>query len=740
MFLKLSSSQIAAQASSLVVKSDNEVLESSENANKREIILQQEIEKKCDEVDRLTQQLMRIEEELEMERKQRKVVESNFDEKVSSVDEFEANEMRIASMNEECMEEIERLKRELDEAKKQKDVLETAESNDEKLKKEIEDFKSQLEEKEHEIKRTELSKEELVAKLNELSKEIQDKKTVVASINENIERLQKELKNSKHEKDELEKIVAVLKNDLEEKGKESVDFTEEIKMLKSNEKSLNDEIKELKTLVAGNQQDGNNEIEKYKKAYKKVKEKFNDVGNINEELKKELQAKAIIVEELRKELNDKNDESKKECDREKVEELLKVVDEKNKIIFELEAELKNYKDVENGKDLIKENDLLKEEIKKMGELQQKLDEYEIDRVNLNQEIKNLSQENVDVKAILMKENEMACELRSLIQKIDAEKLNLQNCLTESECKINELASEKEKTDVSLKEFEGLKDALKTKDQELLELKMLNEKSKDGKEELFATNKQLSEEKELIEKEIAILRNEIEKMTNLESEKASYILQMEHDLSNAKMKLNEYEMEMEKMEKEIIERDNEIKDKDIKIVNFEESNRQLEENLKSVAVDLEDEKQRCADVMKQNELLKSKKEELSTSLNEHVHKISFLEENKLEIERQLRAEAADSENADALAKEIKLLKEKCSQYEEMNLEIEKMQKECEEKDEEIENFNKSINEQEKKLEVLTKELSEVKTERENVMNSTEMETNRLSNVEDDLKTAYLKIGG
>ena len=729
--------------STLLAENNKDTNDSGNKPNENETGLRKEFESKCNEIEQLKKQLVGTEEELEMERKQRKVLETNFDKKVSSVDEFEADERRIASMNEESMEEIDRLKKEADQLRKEKECLEQGmvEIGEKILQEKVEDVKRSVEElKQREIEAIEESKGELERNLNEIVQELESQKEIVVDLSVRIENLQKDLQNGEQEKEELMKIVDVTKKSYEEKDKEYDIAMQEIKLVKAKELSLNEELAELKKIVACNEQDGSSEIGKYKKAYKKLKEKFNEIGSINEELNSELQTKTLVIEELRKELHEKDDIIEKEVKRddgEKLNTLIKVVEEKEKVIAELEMELKRCKDSDNSKDLIAEVDSLKSEIEKLEELQGRLEKCESERVQLDAEMNRRSNECEEIRTELIREGERNRELKLVIDNVSAENSNLTSLAGELEIRVNELVSEKEKIHVDLKDLNNVKDALREKEQKLVELKVLFENLEAEKEELFVNYNQLHNNKEENDKIISILRSEIETAKKSESERALYISNKELDFSNIKKKISEYEEEIEKMGKALGERELEVKEKDAVVFTLKTSCRQLEESLRNVNEDFDLQRRRLADVLEENKSLLLAKEELSSNLNEKIQELSFLENRKVEFEQ--RQEASANENREILENEIKVLTEKLDNYEESQKEVEKMQRMCEEKEMKIQKFNDVISEQENKLKVTSNELSLAKAKYENVMNTTGIKDNELNTVAEDLKVALARIG-
>ena len=729
--------------SHLLAENNKDTTDSGNMPNENETTLQKEVESKCNEIEQLKKQLVETEEELEMERKQRKVLETNFNEKVSSVDEFEADEMRIASMNEESMEEIERLKKEADLLRGEKESLEQSmvEMEEKMLQEKVEEVKRSVEEaKQKEIEAMEESKEELERNLNEIVQELEGQKEIVVSLNVRIEYLQKDLQNREQEKDELMKSIDVMKKSCEEKDKEYAIVMQELNIVKAKELSLNEELAEMKKTVACNEQDGSNEIGKYKKAYKKLKEKFNEISSINEELNSELQTKTAVIEELRKELHEKNDVIEKDMkidDREELNTAIKNVEEKEKVIAQLEMELKRFKDSDNSKDLIEEIDSLKSEIEKLEDVQGKLEKCENERVYLDAEVKKQSDKCEEIRMELMREGEINHEKQLIIDNVNAENSNLKNLARELEVRVSELVSEKEKIYVDLKDLNTVNGALKEKEQELVKLKVLFENLEAEKEEMSVSYKRLDDNKGETDKIISILRSEIETAKNSEAEKALYISQLELDFSNIKKKLSEYEVEVEKMGKVLGEREIEAKEKDAVVLNLENSRKQLEESLRNVSDEFEFQRRRLADVLEENKSLLLVKEELSANLNEKIGKLSSLENRKVEFEQQQKASA--NEHREMLENEIKVLNEKLANYEEMKNEVEKMQRMCEEKEVKIKKCNDVISEHENKLEATSSELSLAKARYEHVINSTGIKENELSTVAEDLKVALARIG-
>lgn len=736
---------IQNEAQSTSVASDGGSEISVCNSGPNESGLEDEFEKKCHEMEALKKQLASVEEELEMERKQRKISESNFGEKVSSVDEFEANEMRIASMNEECIEEIEKLKNELEELKKINENMEKSmmESFNEKLNEETENLRIQLKESLVVTERIENAKEELDKELNKVKQEFEDEKEEVACLNLNIDELKKEIRMYAEEKGELNRNIETLKTELNGKEIECKNVLGELELLRSKSKSLTEEMEELKKLNDNSERMGeSNAIEKYKKAYKKVKDKFNEIGSINEDLKIELQKKTMLVEELKKDANVKNEiiekrvgeneEKKLEIDR-----ISKEISEKDLIISELKKEMENMKASNETSDLIAENNELKNEIKKMEGLEEKLKEFEDGSSYLECENNRMSQEIENVKMELNVEREMNCKQKTLIETIGSEKANLEKYLQEVESKVNDLQSKNEKLTYLTKEFEMSNEVLDEEKQRVSELTTLVENLGAENEEIFAMNKQLNEEKDEIQELMTIMKNDLETLRNSELEKDSSLQQLNYDFSNAVTKLNEYELETEQMEQEIIKKESEIKKKEETILNIEFNYQQVESNLKQVCADLEEERKRFGEILRENEELKSAKEELCLNLEEKNSRISLLENSKVEIVQQLKKTAFDSKSdVDVLENEIKLLKEKYNGYEELKKEFEIMKKNCEEKELEIQESNAIITDQNGKLEILSKELHDARTENETSLNATEVS---LSSTEKGLQEALEKIG-
>ena len=701
--------------------------------DEKETAWQKEVEIKCNNCNELEKQLLGIEEKLEMERKQRKVLETNFGEKVSSVDEFEANEMRIASMNDECSEEMDRLKREVDELRNEKNILEAdmIKLEEKMLQEKAEEVRKNVEEKEKEVRDIAESKEEVMGKLEMILRELENQKEIVRDLRLDVERFEKDLHNAEEEKREFKSALDITKKICEEKEKECDNAMQEISILRGKELSLNEELSELKKTVVGNEQDGSNGIERYKKAYKKIKEKFNEVGNINEELKSELQAKTIVIEELRKEINESRDVLEKKVatdDGAKLNELLKVVEEKDMTIAELEAELKQCKDSDNGRDL-------KHEAVVMVELQEKLDKHENERFHLDAEVKGLSCENEEIRTKLEKQIEANIEQKSLLDSLNAENMNLNVHAKEMELKISEVLSDNERKSADLEEMSKIQSALREEEQKLSEMNVLIDGLEARKEELSVMNRHLIEEKEENEKQILTLKNDVELARNSEADKMLYIGQLEHDLSGIKIEISTYKMEIDELRRRMIERENEVQERDVVVSNIESARKQLEESLSNTTAEFNEQKKLLTDTLEKNESLLSMKEELSSQLNDKIRELAVLENSKVEIEQKYEARNKE-EN---LENEIKLLKEQLNKSEDIKCEFEQLQKICEEKDLKIQTCNNIMNEKEIKLETVDKELSTIRAEYEAMLNTAEIKENEISAVAEKLKLALAKIG-
>jgi len=278
--------------------------------------------------------------------------------------------------------------------------------------------------------------------------------------------------------------------------------------------------------------------------------------------------------------------------------------------------------------------------------------------------------------------------------------------------------------------------LKEKELQVLELRTTVEELESGKEELTVLNKQLIMEREENERTVCRLKGEIELGKNCETERISYITQLEGDLSSMKIKINEYQMEMNELEKKRMEKENEVMEKNTVIINLENDYRRLEENLVNITADCDEQRKQLADTVKEKESLLLMKEEFSLNLSKKMEEIAILENRKEVAERQ--QEARVDENRSILESEINLLKENLNGYEELKIEVQKIKSICEEKDLKIEKYNDTISELQDRLEVVNKELCLTKTEYENFMDSAKMENNERSNVEEDLKMALAKI--
>ena len=730
--MQLFSLQNAAESHLVSTQNTDDATGCKNEAIEAEVALQKEVENKCIEIEQLKDQLAETEEELELERKQRKVLETNFGEKVSSVDEFEANEIRIASMNDECMEEIARLKREVEELRKDKGSLEQEmiKVNECTLQEEFEEVKIRMEEQEKEKLEIEKSKRELEKKFDTTVKELEGQKETVVSLNVCIEQLHMDLQRIEQGNEELGRSLDMVKKKCEEKDKDCDTFVQEISELKARELALNEKL--TKT-ANSNEQDG---IEKYRKAYKKMKEKFTEQGALNEELKTDLETKTMLVEELRKELLENHNilESHVEKDdEEKVNELLKSIEEKNKTIIELEMEVRRYKESSESKELCAEH----VSSEKIEELQLKIEKYENERIQLDLKLNSLTIEIEEMRMKSVGESEINCKQKSEIESINLENLNLKNRLEDLEQRTIKLSSENDKLIVDLREFENFNDTLKEKELQVLTLQTTIEDLKSREDELTILNKQLIVESEENERTVSGLKNEIKMGKDCETARISYVTQLESDLSSMKVKFDEYQMEMDEIEKKLMEKVNEVKEKNTVIINLENDCRHLEENLVNITADCDEQKKQLADAVKEKESLLSMKEELSLNLNKKIVEISFLENAKEEIERQ--QEARFDEKRSILEREINLLKENLNGYEELKIEVERIKSMCEEKDVKIGEYTDTISELKEKLEVANKELCLTKTEYESFMDTAKMENNERSNAEEDLKVALAKIG-
>ena len=764
--LQLSLFENGNQSDVLVAKERIRTAENAEEPAERQVAVENEVENRCTEMEGLRKKIQELEEELEMEKKQRKVAESNFGEKGSSVDEFEANEMQIASMNDECLEEIKRLKVELEEAKSCKENVE--EDMNEAIGRKLEEatvhLKNQLQERDNVFEEMKCSNRETDEHLSEVLKKLEDEREKIVCLNNCIDDLKRNLQNSEEEKGDLARSVDTLRADLEERRKECISGHEEIDVLRTSENALNEQLVDLKTLLQSHEkQGGGNEVEKYKKAYKKTKDKLNEITSTNEDLKNEVQKKAELIEELKRVLDIKNRTLEMENEDEGIKSGAVCQDvgfiEAGHVISELPKEPLVCKDGDDKDISVKENAKLQLETERLEELQEKLQKYVDEKVDLEKNISELTQENEKIKSELIEGKELVRNQKLLIEDIEMEKERLETCSKASQIKINEFMLTNENLRSKLEEFEVSTRVLKEEEtrlqmsnekltQHLKELEELKEVLKEEQEKLSVlqttneeVNEHLNRERSEHEQIVTNLREEIETLRNFEMEKDSSLKQKEHELSDALIRLNSLETDVEKMASDLADREREVLDKNEVVLNLEENCKELSNHLKGVTSELEEERNQSSSILKDNESLLSMKNELSMSLDEHLQRISLLEDKKVDMERQLEASVSDEKSITGdLKKELEFMKEKCDEYEVMKDKLDVMAKECEVKDEEIKTKDAVISEQGKKLEIFDKELFEARKEKEVFMSSAGTKDSRLNNVEEDLKNAHDKIGG
>ena len=609
-----------------------------------------------------------------------------------------------SSLNEKLKDVETRLKEALEKGKESesegatKDSISSQESNDEleKLRNTISDLKEKLEKKQAEDKTVEEkggenNKEEKTDdRQTKQAEEVDGYKKDIESYKKEIEsvkdKLEKSESSSRNIKDELSAAIEK-SNSLEKDLKKLNDMSKnqnETAGLKTKLEEYNKQLAELEDVNSTLQ----TEIENKNKELKKFKDisgtMQNDLGNANKS-----------IENLKSETQELN---------ERASDLLNQLDEKNKIIKELEQDqLNSGQPVEAATPAIPSSNNKKN--KKKNKKGGKKNLTTENQITLNKEAEQgMSAEPEDMQNKydeLKKENE---RIQSCLKEIDSSKQEISDELKRTKEKYDKLVEEhddlitnhnKVKSDLELKieDVDHLRDLLKTIGDDLVqardEIKELKAKSKSVKlnndeglkkelTEMQAKFKELNESKENVEK------HKQELLKSIEDNKSS-------NSSNEKL-LNTVMDEKQKLENR-----------------FRELTKDLEAS-KGKNSDLEKEIEKHLKSIEDNDLSQSlnKADHDALNVKHSALKSKFEETNKqFEIAKQEK---------DDLNKRIKELSEFKSNDTSLKLEIASLKTSISHKDQLIENFKQKIDELNKLNEELSGSIAKLKASNNELQNS------------------------
>eukprot|EP00794_Sanderia_malayensis_P011091 gene11091-12259_t len=521
-----------------------------------------------EEIIRLKHELKCLEDELEFERKEKRVIESNFREKISSIDEFEENEKKIILENEESKVEIDRLKLEIDELKNAHERSRERDEDEELLNRNekfeeckiiINDLEMKLQQMEGKMVKTEeenVSKDKEIKQLNinvnenEKVKILQEEK--ISNMNEELSRLENEIQGLKTYILELKEHQAVMSGKDHEGHEEGESLAKEQLIME-----LQVELKELKGIDESKQKlfDENQCLSQEILKLKSEIELLNDEGKTtNFEFEEEI----AKIEEEKNNLLESLTKTKEEVD--------KLHDENGQLkSTALEVnELKETLLQQDLKSLKSNEDIQKEK----SELQRKLDESIVFAEELETQMKSHAEriahqeeELIAKKFIIDEKIQVAMEKDNAIIKLKDELTDLnerivsitenknaeRNIIDNYERRIKELEGIDETISNALKSTE---ETLEREKQSNMDIKLENEKLnkyiEDLSEELKATKENvsiLSEKKNSLSKEIDEVKEEkveLEMKLGSFEENESELQKVRAECLEKEEKVNEYE--------------------------------------------------------------------------------------------------------------------------------------------------------------------------------------------------------
>ncbi|XP_065056187.1 GRIP and coiled-coil domain-containing protein 2-like isoform X2 [Rhopilema esculentum] len=691
--------------------------------------LKAEIAEKCQIIIELNSKIQEMEDELETERQEIKILQSNFREKVSSVEEFEENEKQIANINEESKQEMEFLRAELEDLRRtlcEKQSFEEGNSGVHSLQEEIDRLRLTLNEKEAAIKCVEKDKCEILEELRELKGSYDCLTAKKEERDHDAERLEEE-------KRELLEEIEKLSENVKEKDAAIGNLESELDAVKAKESNLVDEVAKWKGLAEKDDQRNSNEPDKYKKGYKKIKEKFNEVGALNEKLKQEIQAKNVELEELKKGVTDRMSTSQnlnggmsEETENSKYSEIL---NEKILLITQLKDELKMYKEASGCEGALTEKNEVPEKdgsIEGLNAETMKQAKKTEDASQLSAECGAYEQKCSGLEAKveqLTRENE---EVEKILEKVRKELGNRDMLLRESKLEGEEL---RKKADELIKVEEHVENLSRSIDEERRKFSHLEEEKRKIEIENNDNSLIIKELKENIkekENNIVDLKNRVQVLEDLDKENDK---NKENEFLKVKKTIEDLQRRLEGTLNEIEMQKTELQEKQTKIIDLENRLLNLEEHCSSQQVEFDAEKTRLKQCVKDNELLLSEKEELSIRLSE---RISSLEEKEIEMEKYLRNETEKFEY------ELKVSKEEGDQVIELKNELEIVKSAFDEQDRKIKDYEALIKEKDESLSIAKEELASasIVSEKESMANNSEKE--KMVALDEEIRKAREKI--
>ena len=439
-----------------------------------------------------------------------------------------------------------------------------------KLKNELNNVKEELnnviKNKEESIKKYKEQEKNYLSKINEY--EINKKKN--QDLQKKIDNLEKENKDLLKKNKDSEKERSEIQNKLNDKIKEIDKLNKENQNLKENEKEFNKKIKELEKEILNKEKDYKNQISKLEK------ENRESISRIGLDLEDKIKYNEELIKENKKLKDNEKNNLKLIKDYE--------INEKNYLskIKEYETELKQKEKIINNFD--KEN---KELLEKNEDLETKNSEIQNTLNNEIAEGDKLYDENQDLKKQVEEFNKTLKELEKKIKDNEKEyKKNIDKLEKENKQSINQIETELDDKANNIKkitkENEKLKENEKKylkqiKDYELNEKNYITE-NKDLQNNLTKSEKKLNEiknsyseiiaEKDQLMEENDLLKNQLKQKNDNNNNK----------LERKEKEINEKILFLENKEMEI---DNELKNIEITKQELEKVGQQLEQERKNI---------------------------------------------------------------------------------------------------------------------------------------------------------------
>lgn len=352
--------------------------------------------------------------------------------------------------------------------------------------------------------------------------------------------------------------------------------------------------------------------------------------------------------------------------------IIEVIDPIGELEKQIESDNEKIKTItENNEKLAKEIEKLQNQI---NELVIKLNQAEVDKIELNNQINTLTSEKEKLEIIIKNNEELIKELKNHIETLKAQILDLQNQIKVKDELINKLLEKigtlETKVETVTKENTELKEKLATATEKIsnleekikelkdkvsdLEKEVEDEKDKNDKlkQELEDTKKALEEEKDKLaektkelEEEMDKAKSEKDKLTEekeaLEKEVEDLKKQLEEQTSDSTNTIKELKKKIVKLEKLIESKDNEINTLVKEITELKDKLKESTNNLTNTEVKIIELTTRIKELEKQ---LSDNEDKYNREREEWIRDRYFYRDRYIQEQRQL-SYAHDKENRD-----------------------------------------------------------------------------------------------